>query len=129
MNPYGRVKMSDCGVIVLVIPTKEFAVGMFDDLTCEMPLPDGKPAIPFQTKDLDCELNQYTITPDGRLARNDGRGEPNEWNDFTGTLRFYGYEGDPNEIEDFSTVWREYEATVEKGQVMKLKVVPYVRHR
>jgi len=102
---------------------------MFDDLRCEMPLPDGKKAIPFQTKDLDCQLYQFTIRADGRLIKSDGAcpdddllvGE-NVLETYTGTINFYGYEGDPNKV-DFAKVWREYRATVVDGRVTKLEVI------
>jgi hypothetical protein len=45
-------------------------VGMYDYLICEMPLPE-QPLAPqsraFQTKDLECLLERYTITAAGRL--------------------------------------------------------------
>ena len=45
-------------------------MGMYDYLICEMPLP-AQPLAPqsraFQTKDLECLLERYTITAAGRL--------------------------------------------------------------
>jgi hypothetical protein len=58
-------------------------MGMFDYVRCELPLPDGldlkheyesrgfKEDKLFQTKDLDCLLDTYTITKDGRLKSSD----------------------------------------------------------
>jgi hypothetical protein len=41
---------------------------MFDDIRCKYPLPDPEAQdFAFQTKDLDCNLDMYTITEDGRL--------------------------------------------------------------
>jgi hypothetical protein len=43
-------------------------MGLFDEIQCEYPLPD--PAVQkeiFQTKRLDCSMDRYTITADGRL--------------------------------------------------------------
>jgi len=44
-------------------------MGLFDEIVCEYPLPDWpegeEPS--FQTKDLDCLLERYRITADGRL--------------------------------------------------------------
>ena len=44
-------------------------MGMFDTITCEMPLPEPKPpdGLWWQTKDFECEMARYTITEDGRL--------------------------------------------------------------
>ena len=47
-------------------------MGMYDNVSCERPLPDGfeiaKGAC-FQSKDFGCEMDTYTITQDGRLTR------------------------------------------------------------
>ncbi len=64
-------------------------MGLFDDLKCEYPLPGTNPEkadIQFQTKDLSCEMRQYTITSDGRLVENSGR---EDHNSITATLNFY----------------------------------------
>lgn len=43
-------------------------MGMFDDIKCEYPLPDAEAqGETFQTKDLDCLLDTFTITKEGRL--------------------------------------------------------------
>jgi hypothetical protein len=43
-------------------------MGMFDNLQCKSPLPDGSDNSRwFQTKDFDCALDNYTITAEGRL--------------------------------------------------------------
>lgn len=44
-------------------------MGMFDSIICEHNLPDGfnPSGILFQTKDLDCHLDTYTISSEGRL--------------------------------------------------------------
>jgi hypothetical protein len=44
-------------------------MGMYDNIICEVSLPDGKPhdGVYFQTKDFNCELVTHTITKDGRL--------------------------------------------------------------
>lgn len=43
-------------------------MGMFDDLTCEYPLPDHYTKKDYQTKSLDCVLLNYIITKEGRLV-------------------------------------------------------------
>lgn len=44
-------------------------MGLFDRLTCQYPLPglSDPTSIEFQTKDLECLINDYTITREGRL--------------------------------------------------------------
>jgi hypothetical protein len=69
-------------------------MGMFDRIICEYPLPDaGANAIPFQTKDLECQLRTYRITESGRLlAKNYMCQNADTWDDtkYHGILRFYG---------------------------------------
>src|SRR5690348_10030584 len=92
-------------------------MGMFDEVICEHPLPGTPPDFieaghPFQTKDLDCAMDVYQITADGRLMIEaydiEDQSDPNEtgwrravgcmtrvnqrWEvvpDFTGTICFY----------------------------------------
>jgi hypothetical protein len=42
---------------------------MFDYVTCELPMPDGREAVKdsFQTKSLWCSMDRFTITAQGRL--------------------------------------------------------------
>lgn len=50
--------------------TMESAVGMFDTIRCEYPLPNPEyQKLEFQSKDLDCLLDTYIITAAGRLVR------------------------------------------------------------
>ena len=50
-------------------------MGMFDVVRCEYPLPDPRyQDLEFQTKAFDNVLDHYTITADGRLVRQRGRG-------------------------------------------------------
>jgi hypothetical protein len=44
-------------------------VGMFDHITCELPMPDGRevPKDSFQTKSFWCTMSHFTITKAGRL--------------------------------------------------------------
>jgi len=58
---------------------------MFDYVKCDYPLP-GKPVEfvdEFQTKDLGCTLETITITQDGKIS-------PEEYDNFTGEIEFYG---------------------------------------
>jgi len=45
-------------------------MGMFDEVVVKYPLPNAKVQYDiFQTKDLECLLDQYRITEEGRLLR------------------------------------------------------------
>jgi hypothetical protein len=49
-------------------------VGNYDNVICKYPLPNTKKEIQdsiFQTKSLDCNFEDYTITEDGCLIRNE----------------------------------------------------------
>jgi hypothetical protein len=51
-------------------------MGMFDEIECDAPLPDGGPGLAtvFQTKSLPCpSLSRYRLTHDGRLLDSRGR--------------------------------------------------------
>jgi hypothetical protein len=50
-------------------------VGMFDHVTCELPMPDGRELArdSFQTKSLECLMDLYTITAAGRLIYHNRR--------------------------------------------------------
>lgn len=90
-------------------------MGMFGDLECQVPLPDGFVDM-FQTKDLDCELTMYRITSAGRLVRlnwdSQARvyGEPTDLN-YHGMLNFYG---------GSSANWHEYDAKFTDGQLVEI---------
>ena len=50
-------------------------MGLFDTIRCDYPLPDPRlQDVEFQTKSLDCAMQRYTITADGRLLRHPGGG-------------------------------------------------------
>jgi hypothetical protein len=75
---------------------------MFDDVICLYPLGDDTlPKKGWQTKDMDCLLEHYTIHEDGRLTKPwvDPNGDPDdppsvvkdEHQDYTGEICFYTY--------------------------------------
>jgi len=81
-------------------------VGLFDTLRFEYPLPDPRHQnLDFQTKDLDCGLEYYTITRDGRLVchprRFDGDGSRDRDTElaFHGDIQFYTSAADKTWIE------------------------------
>ena len=122
-------------------------MGMFDHIACEMPLPE-QPAPPrgraFQTKSLDCLLERYTITGDGRLIHHAIRYEEVPESErpypempfigcmravptgdvdtnFHGLLEFYTYDSATRES------W-SYEAKFTDGQCVEIACVRYERH-
>lgn len=90
-------------------------MGMFDWIKCELELPDG--ASPddfneeglseFQTKDLDCFLETYTITSDGKLYRHTEQGQTAC--QYTGELVFYS--------TDTNDVWHQYRGQFKDGKL------------
>ena len=124
-------------------------MGMFDYLRCEVPLPDGTPDLEWQTKDLVCELDTFTIRADGSLwgeayeieDRSDPNAEgllalrgcmtrvnirPDQWADYTGEVRFYGYVGDINSRSySHDKHWWEFSAYFANGKLQQLhKIAP-----
>jgi hypothetical protein len=118
-------------------------MGMFDYLKCSYPLPGNPPAFvnpghEFQTKDLECSLDHYEITTDGRLLHEqydtEDQSDPNaegfmrlagmmtrvnkrwvELKDFTGGVEFH--DGAPGEPEYH---WIEYTALFARGKLLEL---------
>ena len=104
-------------------------MGMFDDVLCEQPLPDGYEG-EFQSKDFECLLDTYKISAEGRLLRREYewveaddaplgiRKERRGWTDteYHGTFRFYDYADDKS--------WHEYEAKFTDGQLVEISQVP-----
>ncbi len=116
-------------------------MGMFDDLVCEVPLPDGYHG-DFQTKDFDCGLDNYAIRSNGRLEvlryelvkdleaaadkvwpykRANEHWEPVE---FHGVIRFYGYDRDglPPLAPHDPSRWHEYEAKFTDGRLISIEL-------
>jgi hypothetical protein len=66
-------------------------MGMFDDLRCRYPLPvEGANELRYQTKDLDCQMDQYEIREDGTLWREDYDVEDQSDPNATGIMRLSG---------------------------------------
>lgn len=102
-------------------------MGMFDNLICEYPLPNIEAQNErFQTKDFNCELDDYKIGSDGQLYKNDN----NPWfgtNDksnpdwilinSTECVTFYTSTGKHG--VDFK--WYQYKALFNKGKLITLE--------
>ena len=127
-------------------------MGMFDDIHCDYPLPDGCQEKRFQTKDLDCQLDLYTMTAEGRLLKEEvDRYEPipeSEWTyvDATGLLEQHWHElskrrpifiqRDTNfhgilnfytstgSNQDGTIKWYEYEAKFTDGVLVEITRLP-----
>jgi hypothetical protein len=50
-------------------------MGMFDNIKCEVPLPDGWEPGELQTKDFGCEMVTHIISKEGRLLMDRGHWE------------------------------------------------------
>lgn len=100
-------------------------MGLFDEVKCEVPLPDGKPAVVFQTKTFEEPyLEKYTIRADGRLIHDKPRYDidppdaahgPVDTN-YHGVLNFYNYDTGSGE-------WREFDAKFTDGNLVSITQV------
>ena len=129
-------------------------MGMFDYLRCEYPLPvegrlpEGEAnKLLFQTKDLDCMMDEITITKDGELVgqqydvedRSDPNAEgierfigcmtrvnirPNPMPEFTGEVRFYTDYG-PRNKNGCGGGWIEFSSYFRKGKLMSISLVEF----
>lgn len=101
-------------------------MGMFDDLTCEVPVPgDQQPRHPsFQTKDFACLLDHYTIKADGTLWVSGDERIAAHQIPFHGMLNFYTYESDDIKRDGKDDGWWfEYEAKFTDGKLQGIEVV------
>lgn len=102
-------------------------MGMFDDVVCDMVMPDGLNVREYQTKDLDCCLDNYVITKEGRLIRDFKNDEPRRIDeffteDFTGSIEIYS-DTKPTVVEEKLVTWVEYELTFENGLLKTIKSI------
>lgn len=100
-------------------------MGMFDYLNCKLPLPDGAPKNPYQTKNLQCVMDTYEIKEDGTLWGEDYDREgwsrsnvrPRQCSDFTGEVRFYRMgDKEPNQ-------WWEFSAYFVDGKLIRMETI------
>jgi hypothetical protein len=95
-------------------------MGLFDTIYCEYPLPNPvHQALDFQTKNLDCGMDTYRITHDGRLIRRArkgrrGPGRDIEW-PLHGDMRIYT--SLRNEDSPENRTWVEYVVRFTHGRV------------
>lgn len=98
-------------------------MGMFDDVKCEMGLPNRPNWLnsdkTFQTKDLACQMDTYTIQADGTIFGVDGwTKERFTLEDDNCTINFYTDESSG----DYS-FWVEYKAIIQNGKVKEILCV------
>jgi hypothetical protein len=112
-------------------------MGMYDTIRCDYPLPGNPPAgLDWQTKSLECALDLYAITADGRLEHEAydtvDRSDPNA----AGLERFWGFATKVNqrmepvpdyrgEVSFYDTApdgtWWEYSALFDAGRLLSIK--------
>ena len=108
-------------------------MGMFDELVCEMPLPDGwntDGEFTFQTKSLGRNLDWYRITKMGILVKEKSEfdevnfvcvpvpGNP-QFINHSGPLNFYEIE----DLDDENYIWHEYDAQFLNGVCQYIELV------
>jgi hypothetical protein len=81
-------------------------MGMYDDLSFDHRMPDGYEGGIFQTKSLDCRLDEYVITLAGRLVMEkpwNERSEPIGDMNYSGVLNVISY-GRPGALYDLKFI-------------------------
>lgn len=95
---------------------------MFDEIRCDVPLPDGYAAkgVWFQSKSFpDCCMRRYTITLEGRLMDSLGNDLEPE-----GYLTFYTSDSNNQDAGNNGTrQWHEYRARFRDGQLQYIERV------
>jgi hypothetical protein len=128
-------------------------VGLYDDLTCKMPLPEPRPpeGTTFQTKDLGQSMERFTITADGLLIHHTVRyedvpreerpypdAEPGDWRSICGIIRSIPtgdvevpYHGDVRFYRCASRTyeWWEYIARFTEGRCVRITLSEYTPPR
>ncbi len=107
-------------------------MGMFDEVRCEVPLPDDelREGVWFQTKSFPCpSLSRFVISNGGRLLDLEGNDyEPD------GYIVMYTFDDDSaaNPDDEAARVWREYQVRFVAGQLQGIERVshsaPLERH-
>jgi hypothetical protein len=96
-------------------------MGMFDEIRCEVPLPDGGRTadVQFQTKTFPCPcMQRYVITQFGRLVDSVGNDLEPE-----GYITFYSSAVESESGAPGEPAWREYRARFSAGQLLSIVCV------
>lgn len=113
-------------------------MGMFDTIRCQYPLPGELPpevaSLMFQSKDLDCLLDEYELTTDGQLVvhKRDADGAPQATcipvADYTGVVNMYWSNvvasGPGVYTANGEDAWHlEFAVTLHSGRVVEVRAV------
>ena len=103
-------------------------MGMYDTVYCEYPLPNARHQdLDFQTKNLECLMDEYALTQDGRLVRRAGIGfggegldRDTEW-PLHGDIRIY------TSVKTEDPPWIEYVVRFTHGRVEWIRPLAEIR--
>ena len=104
-------------------------MGLFDDIHCDYPLPDpAHNELDYQTKDLDCLMERFLITKEGRLVQIGQAMFEEPWDstdqvdmNYHGTLLFYTNREYPDYTEKMMNYeWIEYLAKFTDGTLVQI---------
>lgn len=93
-------------------------MGMFDDITFRYRMPDGFDGDDYQSKDLDCSMDRYEVTPDGKLVRTYSSGYPDDIPQPLGDVR---HEGVLNIYTSVGRKWHEYDLVFKSGTLISIR--------
>lgn len=100
-------------------------MGMFDEVTFEYRMPDGyESQTGYQTKDLDCTLDEYTVTAEGRLIRTSCSGHRDDDGNENRPLVDLCFDGTVNIYDDDllgRSGWHEYDLVFVKGSLVEIR--------
>lgn len=90
-------------------------MGMYDNVHFEYRMPDGFEGRSYQTKDLDCELDDYHVTSTGRLLLTEDFSDNRQTGDvnFDGILNIYDSE--------LGGTWHEYNLEFHNGNLVAIE--------
>lgn len=98
-------------------------MGMFDDIQCDYPLPDGLQLDNFQTKSLGCNLDQYKIDSAGQLWINntqEGSTLPLSWIEYNRTTEIVFYTS-TGSMKDNTYEWHQYISLFKQGKLILIE--------
>lgn len=96
-------------------------MGMFDDVNFEYRMPDGFDGWGYQTKDFDCTLDVYTVTPGGRLYRTSCSGHRDDDGREDRPIGDLSYDGTLNIYTSGRAGWREYDLVFTQGNLVEIR--------
>lgn len=98
-------------------------MGMYDSIKCEYTIYEGQDVL-FQTKNLDCLLEEYLITDEGELFKMSAMTGKSSWEahrlkppekiNYTGEISFYDLD------DKYKNNWLEYSAYFKDGELQQI---------